>query len=99
MELNAVVTRSTTLHFYVMNPKEQFAMPSAMPPSGRCRKPAFTTLTGSLMKRLEATFTAWLDQNVEADGRPALDPQHMFESIRAGDVVLAHEPLYQVPLR
>lgn len=57
-------------------------MPSAMhysgvPPSGRRRKPTlFTSLTGSVLKRLEATFTAWLDQNVEADGPPT-DPQHM----------------------
>jgi hypothetical protein len=71
-----------------MNPKEQLAMPSARPPSGRRRKPVFTTLTASVLKRLEATFTAWLDQNVEADGRPAPDPQHVLESIRAGDVVL-----------
>ncbi|MGH8581512.1 MAG: YiiX/YebB-like N1pC/P60 family cysteine hydrolase [Gammaproteobacteria bacterium] len=40
------------------------------------------------MKRLEAAFTAWLDQKVEADGPPATDPQHVLESIRAGDVVL-----------
>ena len=40
------------------------------------------------MKRLVATFTAWLDRNVEADGPPATDLQHVLESIRAGDVVL-----------
>ena len=63
-------------------------MPSGVPPSGRRRKPAFTTLAGSVLKRLEATFTAWLDQNVEADGPPATDPEHVLGSIRAGDVVL-----------
>jgi Permuted papain-like amidase enzyme, YaeF/YiiX, C92 family len=71
-----------------MNAKEQFAMPSGVPLSRR-RKPAFTTLAGSVLKRLEATFTAWLDQNVEAaDGPPATDPKHVLGSIRAGDVVL-----------
>ena len=80
------------LHFPVMDPKEQFAMPSVMnsgvPSCGRRRKPAlFTSLSGSVLKRLEATFTAWLDQNVEADGPPATDPQHVLGSIRAGDVV------------
>ena len=43
---------------------------------------------GSVIKRLEATFTAWLDRTVEADGPPATDPQHVLKSIRAGDVVL-----------
>jgi hypothetical protein len=57
-----------------MNAKVQFAMPSGVPLSGRRREPAFTTLAGSVLKRLEATFTAWLDQNVEADGPPATDP-------------------------
>jgi hypothetical protein len=71
-----------------MNAKEQIAMPSGVPLSRR-RKPAFTTFAGSVLKRLEATFTAWLDQNVEAaDGPPATDPKHVLGSIRAGDVVL-----------
>ena len=61
---------------------------SGVPSSARGRKPAFTTLAGSVMQRLEASFTAWLDQNVEADGPPATDPQPVLESIRAGDVVL-----------
>jgi hypothetical protein len=57
-----------------MNPQEQFAIPSATPPSGGRRKPAlFTTSPG---------------QNVEADGPPATDPNHVLGSIRAGDVVL-----------
>ena len=67
-------------------------MPSAAhsggPSSATGRKPAFTTLAGSVMQRLETSFTAWLDQNVEADGPPATDPQPVLESIRAGDVVL-----------
>ncbi|MGH8569910.1 MAG: YiiX/YebB-like N1pC/P60 family cysteine hydrolase [Gammaproteobacteria bacterium] len=75
-----------------MNPKEQFAMASAthsaVPACGRRRKPAFTTLAGSVLKRLEAAFTAWLDQRVEADGPPATDARQVLESIRAGDVVL-----------
>ncbi|MGH8581614.1 MAG: YiiX/YebB-like N1pC/P60 family cysteine hydrolase [Gammaproteobacteria bacterium] len=67
-------------------------MPSAthsgVLPGGRRRKPTFTTLAGSVIKRLEAAFTAWLDQNVETARPPATDPQHVLESIRAGDVVL-----------
>lgn len=61
---------------------------SGGPSCGRRRKPAFVALAGSVMKRLEATFTAWLDQHVEATGPSAPDPQHVLESIRAGDVVL-----------
>ncbi len=64
-------------------------MPSAAhsgaPSCDSRRKPAFT---GWVMKRLVATFTAWLNRNVEADGPPATDPRHVLESIRAGDVVL-----------
>ena len=72
-----------------MNAKVQFAMPSGVPLSGRRRKPAlFTTLAGSVLKRLEATFTAWLDQIVEANGPPATHPKYVLGSIRAGDVVL-----------
>jgi len=64
-------------------------MASGVPLSGRRRKPAlFTTLAGSVLKRLEATFTAWLDQIVEANGPPATDPKYVLGSIRAGDVVL-----------
>ena len=65
------------------------AMHSGVPPSGRRRKPAlFTTLAGSVLKRLEATFTAWLDQNVEADGPPATDPRARARIDPCGDVVL-----------
>jgi hypothetical protein len=83
-------------------------MPSAahsgVPSCGRRRKPVFTTLTGSVIKRLEATFTAWLDQKVEADGPPATDPQHVLDIDSCGRCgsrrrAHPHEPLYQVPLR
>jgi hypothetical protein len=58
-------------------------MPSGVPLSGRRRKPAL-----SVLKRLEAMFTAWLEQNVEADGPSATDPQYVLGSIRPGEVVL-----------
>jgi len=54
---------------HVMNPKEQFTMPSAMPPSGRRRKPALTSLSGSVLKRLEATFTGVVGPE-RRSGRP-----------------------------